>query len=328
MFFRMMEKAVGATGTFLGAIVSRFDGHHPQLQEEAMQKHSNRWKVPVAFLGLNLAFFAVFWVGWSWIEAVAAISSYILRMFAVTGCYHRYMSHRSYKTSRWFQFAFAFLASTAPQRGPLWWAAHHRLHHRFSDRPEDPHSPVCHGFWTSHVLWWNLRKNRFTRKDLVPDLWKFPELVFLNRFDFLGPLSLAVTAYLVGEILHFVAPGFGTNGLGMLIWGFVVPTVALSHGISSVNSFGHLWGRRRYETQDNSRNNFWLALITLGDGWHNNHHHFPGSARHGFYWWEIDLTYYGLCLLEKLGLIWDLKPVPEGVKKNRIVASAFASGAF
>lgn len=317
--YEVSENPVLKIRAFLRAMVNRLDAHHVGPEEVGAWENANRWRVPIAYLSLHLGIFAVFWVGWSWFAVITSISSYLLRIFAVTGSYHRYLSHRSYKTSRWFQFAFAFLANTAPQRGPLWWAAHHRHHHRFSDEPDDPHSPLRHGFWTSHLLWWSLRKNRVTRRELVLDLWKFPELVFLNRFDFLAPLSLAVSAYLFGEVLQTAAPGLGASGPQMLVWGFVIPTVALSHGISSVNSLGHLWGRRRFETRDNSRNNFWLALVSLGDGWHNNHHHYPRSARHGFYWWEIDPTYYGLLLLEKMGLIWELKQLPERVKaSNRL----------
>lgn len=298
------------------SIWKRVDSHSLPEEPELSREAAVRWRLPIPFVLLNLSVLTVFLVGWSWVAVAVAVFLYLLRMFAVTGCYHRYLSHRTYKTSRAFQFVFALLADSAAQRGPLWWAAHHRHHHRFTDQAEDPHSPVRQGFWVSHLFWWGQHKNLATRKSLVPDLCKYPELVFLDRFHFLAPWALGFLTLGLGLLLRRFAPGLGTTGPQMFVWGFVVSTVALVHGVASINSAAHLLGRRRYATTDNSRNSFWLALITLGEGWHNNHHHFPVSARQGFYWWEIDLTYYGLLCLEKLGLIWDLKPVPERVRAS------------
>jgi stearoyl-CoA desaturase (delta-9 desaturase) len=202
------------------------------------------------------------------------------------------------------------------QRGPIWWAAHHRHHHVHSDKPEDIHSPVQHGFLWSHMGWFMSSKYFVADLSRVKDLLKYPELRFLDRFDIAVPTLLGVGVFLVGVLLKHVAPELGTNGWQMLVWGFFISTVAVYHGTYTINSLSHVFGRQRYRTGDASRNNLWLALITLGEGWHNNHHHYPGSARQGFYWWEFDVTFYMLKLMAFLGLIWDLKTVPAAVREG------------
>lgn len=278
------------------------------------------WLRVLPFVALHLACFSVIWVGWSLFAVLLAIALYGIRMFAVTGFYHRYFSHKAFRTSRLLQFIFALLGSTAVQRGPLWWASQHRHHHVNSDRREDAHSPVQHGFLWSHLGWFLSDAHFATRTDRVKELAQFPELRFLDRFDILVPILFALAIYGLGEWLASVAPGLGTNGLQLLVWGFAVSTVALYHATFSVNSLAHAWGSRRYETTDHSRNNLIIALITLGEGWHNNHHHYPGSARQGFYWWEVDFTYYGLKMLAACGLIWDLKTVPVNVRESRRIS--------
>jgi len=272
------------------------------------------WARILPFVGMHAACLAVFWVGVSPVAVGAAVALYVLRMFAITGFYHRYFSHRTFKTSRAAQFAFAVLGASAVQRGPIWWAAHHRHHHAHSDRPEDVHSPRQHGFLWSHMGWFLSRGHFAPDLGRVRDLLRYPELRWLDRFDILVPIVLALSLLLLGQWLAVAYPGLGTSGGQMLVWGFFVSTVACYHGTYTINSLCHVWGRRRYATGDESRNNFWLALITLGEGWHNNHHRYPMSARQGFYWWEVDFTYYGLRLLSALGLIWDLKPVPRAVR--------------
>jgi stearoyl-CoA desaturase (delta-9 desaturase) len=283
-----------------------------KLQENDPQRVD--WSRVVPFIGVHLMCLGVFWVGWSWTAVSVAAALYAIRMFAITGFYHRYFSHRSFKTGRWCQLAFAILGASAVQRGPLWWAAHHRNHHRHSDQESDVHSPCRHGLIWSHMGWITSRPNFVTRLKAVPDLVEFPELRFLDRFDILVPTLLGVALYYLGVLLATVAPELGTNGPQMLIWGFFISTIVLFHCTNTVNSLAHRIGTQRYDTQDKSRNNLFLALITFGEGWHNNHHHYPSSARQGFYWWEIDLTYYGLVLLSWLGLIWDLRPVPVHVR--------------
>lgn len=283
------------------------------------------WLRCLPLVALHAACLGVIWVGWSGTAVAVAVALYAIRMFAITGFYHRYFSHRTFKTSRVGQFLFALLGACAVQRGPLWWAAHHRHHHRYSDQEKDTHSPRQHGLLWSHMGWFTSRANFATNLRAVADLAKFPELRFLDRFDVLVAISLAVFLYLVGVVLAIFAPAFGTSGLQMLIWGFFISTVVLYHGTYTINSLAHKIGRKRYETQDESGNSFLLALITLGEGWHNNHHHYPASVRQGFYWWEIDLTYYVLVLLSWTGLIWDLRPVPEHIRSARRVDMAAAA---
>ena len=263
-------------------------------------EHRVDWTRVVPFVGVHLMCLGVFWVGWSPLAAAVALGLYAVRMFAITGFYHRYFSHRAFETSRAGQLAFAILGASAAQRGPLWWAAHHRKHHRYSDTEQDVHSPHQHGFWWAHVGWFTSPVNFPTDMTQVGDLAKYPELRFLDRFDIVVPIALALALYLIG-------------GWQWLIWGFFVSTVAVYHGTCLINSLAHIWGGRRYETSDQSRNNLILALITFGEGWHNNHHRFPGAARQGFFWWEVDLTYYGLRVLERIGIIRNLRSVPERV---------------
>lgn len=284
------------------------------------------WLATLPFVGLHVAAVGVFWVGWSWVALAVCFALYWIRMFAITGFYHRYLSHRTYKTSRWFQFFFAAVGNSSVQKGPIWWASHHRHHHKYSDEDNDVHSPTKRGFLYSHVLWVFDRANSYARARLAPDLTKYPELRALDKFDVLMPVLLGTSCFGLGVLLEAHAPGLGTNGSQMLVWGFVVSTVLLAHSTFTINSLSHVFGSRRFETTDTSRNNFLLALLTMGEGWHNNHHHYPAATRQGFYWWEIDFTYYGLYLLSKLGLIWDLKKVPEHIlEKGRISREAQAA---
>lgn len=273
------------------------------------------WVRILPFIFLHVMCLGVFFVGWSPAALWTTLLLYVVRMFAITGFYHRYFSHNTFQANRFWTFIFALLGNAAVQRGPLWWAGHHRHHHKFSDRKEDVHSPVQHGFWWSHLGWLTSRQNFPTRLDLVKDWARFPELRFLDRFDILVPLTLAVSLYGFGSLLETAVPSWGTDGPQMLIWGFFVSTTVLFHATCTINSLDHLWGSRRFRTGDASRNNLLLAVITLGEGWHNNHHHYPVAARQGIYWWEIDLTYYGLKFLSLLGLVRNLNPYP-----SRIVA--------
>lgn len=267
----------------------------------------------IPFLILHLGCLGVIWVGWSPFAAWTAAALYVLRMFAVTGILHRYFSHKSYSTTRFGQFLLALWAGTTVQRGALWWSYHHRHHHQHSDDEEDAHSPHVHGFLWSHIGWITSRRNFPTDYSKVKDLAKYPELVWLNRFDTVVPVLFATALFGLGRFLEHAAPGLHTSGPQLLIWGFFISTTALFHGTASINSFTHLWGKRRFQTTDDSRNSFLLAIICLGEGWHNNHHRYQSSTRNGFYWWEIDPTYYGLKLLSLTGFIWGLKPVPKSI---------------
>jgi len=268
------------------------------------------WLRVTPFVALHLACLGVFWVGMSGSAVVTALALYLLRMFAITAFYHRYFSHRSFRTSRALQFSFALLGAAAVQRGPLWWASHHRHHHAHADRVADPHSPLQHGFLWSHCGWFLANESYATRRELVRDLARYPELLFLDRYDALVPIALAILLYLLGARLAAVHPELRTSGAQLLVWGFCVSTVALYHGTFTINSLAHVFGWRRFPTADRSRNNPLLALLTLGEGWHNNHHYFPGSVRQGFAWWEVDLTYWALRALSAFGLVWDLRTVP------------------
>lgn len=266
-----------------------------------------------AFWAVHLACFSALWVGVSWVAALVCLALYVIRMFAITGVYHRYFSHRSYQTSRVMQFLLAFLGCTAAQKGPIWWASHHRHHHRHSDTEEDIHSPIIHGIWFAHIGWVLSSQFLEPRLDLVKDLTKYPELRFLEKYNLVPPILLGVAVFFLGVWLQQAYPQLGTSGLQMLVWGFFISTVLLYHGTFCINSFTHLIGSRRFASNDHSRNNLFLALITLGEGWHNNHHYYPGSERQGFYWWEIDISHYILKVMSWCGLVWDLRVPPARV---------------
>jgi stearoyl-CoA desaturase (delta-9 desaturase) len=254
------------------------------------------WAVHVAALA------GVVYLGFSWQWAAAAVGIYFVRMIVVTGAYHRYFSHRSFKTSRWFQFLMALGAQTAAQRGVLWWASQHRHHHKHSDTQQDVHSPRLKGLWHSHVGWVVGTDQDETDLSLVGDLARYPELRFMDRtgINVLPTTLLALSFLLLG-------------GLPALVWGYFVSTVLLWHGSFTINSLSHLFGKRRYATSDDSRNNWLLAIVTTGEGWHNNHHHYMSSARQGFRWYEIDVTYYVIKLLSLVGLVWDVRQPPRHV---------------
>ena len=270
------------------------------------------WPRTIPFIILHLGCLGVIWVGVSPLAVWLAVGLYFFRMFAITGFLHRYFSHKTYSTSRAFQFVMALWCSLAVQRGALWWAYTHRHHHKHSDEEDDKHSPVVDGFWWAHIGWITSKKNFPTDYSKITDLAKYPELVFLNRFDTLIPILFAGSLYGLGAYLG--AQGVDTSGGQLLIWGFFISTTVLFHGTSCINSLAHVWGTKRFKTTDDeSRNSFILTLITLGEGWHNNHHRYQATTKQGFYWWEFDPTYYLLKMLSWTGLIWGLKGVPESV---------------
>ena len=246
-----------------------------------------------------IALIGPFIVGIRWEWVLLAVATFYLRMFGITAGYHRYFSHRTYKTSRVFQFLLALLGTTSVQKGVLWWSANHRDHHRYSDTDKDVHSPRK-GFIWSH-MWWILVDDHFdTKFDRIKDFAKYRELRWLNTFHIVPVVGFAVLTWLVG-------------GWGGLVWGFFVSTVLLWHSTFFVNSINHIFGYRRFKSGDDSTNNWWVALLTMGEGWHNNHHYYQATVRQGFYWYEIDLTYYILRGLSALGIVWDLRMPPERV---------------
>ncbi|MDQ2936992.1 MAG: acyl-CoA desaturase [Acidobacteriota bacterium] len=269
--------------------------------------------VCVQFLFMHLACLLVIFTGASVVAIVTCVALYIVRMFAITAGFHRLFAHRTYKSGRIFQFLMAFTATAAYQKGPLWWSAHHRRHHLHADTEEDLHSPLTRTLWRSHVGWFLSRDSQETDWKLVANLSKYRDLRFLDRYYSLPPALLAVSAFLLGSLLQRYAPGLGTSGWQMLVWGFFISTVLLYHGTFTVNSLAHVFGKRRFATADNSRNNWFVALITLGEGWHNNHHHYSSSERQGIYWWEFDVSHYTLLVLSWFGIVWDLRKRPANL---------------
>jgi len=251
------------------------------------------------FVAIHAAAVLVVAVPFSWKLLALAIGGYLLRMWAITAGYHRYFAHRSYKTSRAWQLALAVLGATAMQNGPIWWASVHRRHHKDSDGPGDPHSPLRRGFGYAHVGWvFDCSVPRPRDDSNVRDLMRYPELCWIDRHDWVPLGAYAFLCFVIG-------------GWPAFVWGFAVSTVLVFHATMLVNSAAHMWGSRRYATLDQSRNNALLAALTLGEGWHNNHHFYMSSARQGFFWWEIDMSYYTLKLLSWLGVVWDIREPPE-----------------
>ncbi len=300
----------------LRKIINWFDSYAEADQQSAEANTSLEqlnWLRIIPFIVLHLACGAILWVGWSSIAVIVAIAFYAIRMIAITAFYHRYFAHKTFKTNRIAQFIFAVIGSAATQRGPLWWASHHRHHHYYSDTDDDVHSPKKGLFW-SHMGWFLSNKHFKTRLDLIPDFARYRELVLLDRFDVLIPIICMLLLYGLGSLLAALAPELGTNGLQMLVWGYVISTVVLLHMTLCINSMAHRLGTRRFNTEDTSRNNFLLAIFTFGEGWHNNHHRFPNSARQGLKWWEIDISYYCIKSLEKLGVVWNVKTGPTSLQ--------------
>jgi stearoyl-CoA desaturase (delta-9 desaturase) len=274
-------------------------------QRRRAKSSSRAWLGNVPFISFHLVCLAVLATGLTTFDLAVCALLYFVRMFGITAGYHRYFAHRSYKTSRVFQFFMACLGCSALQKGPLWWAGHHRHHHRHSDQEEDRHSPVLRTFWWSHVGW--ILSSRYIATDwqAIRDFTKFPELCWLNRFHWIPGILLGVACFLVG-------------GWSTVIVGFFISTVILYHATFCINSLAHVFGKRRYATTDESRNSFALAILTLGEGWHNNHHYYQSSANQGFFWWEVDISYYMLKGLEKCGLVWDIRTPPT----NKLVPKA------
>ena len=258
-------------------------------------RHRYDYRAAVPFFLLHVAALAAFFYPPSAKLLLLCLLSYAIRMFGITGGYHRYFSHRTYKMGRVAQFCMAFLAETSGQKGVLWWAAQHRWHHRYADQEEDVHSPLREGFWWSHVGWILSDEHDSYDPKQIADLHRFPELRFLTRHYWIPPTVYAGIIFLVG-------------GLPAFIWGFVVSTVVLYHCTFFINSLAHLIGTRRFDTPDGSRNNWLLALITFGEGWHNNHHFSMNSCRQGYKWWELDITWEILRFLSLFGITRDLRP--------------------
>jgi stearoyl-CoA desaturase (delta-9 desaturase) len=271
--------------------------------------------------------FAVFWtvqvsavlvfsVPFSWGLAALWAASHFLRAIGLTLTFHRYLAHRAFQMNRGARFVWALIGTAAMQKGPLWWAGHHVNHHRYADREGDPHSPMVSGVYYAHVGWFlnDAKHDRLEASNpVMRDFSKAPELVWLNTYYFVPPLLLAIALYLLG-------------GMPWLVWGFCLPTTTLAHSTFAINTVNHMFGTRRFETIDESRNNALTAFFAVGEGWHNNHHRFQRAARNGFYWWEFDPTWYVIRLMQAFGLVWDVQQVPSRIYEEAAAVKARRAG--
>jgi stearoyl-CoA desaturase (delta-9 desaturase) len=276
--------------------------------------NGSSFSIPLLFMHVCCA--GIFFSKGGWQAWAIFGAMYIVHVFALTAGYHRYFSHKSYKTSRAFQFILAVLGTTAAQRDPLWWASHHRIHHQTADTQEDPHSPGRHGFWRAHIGWVMKRELMETRFDKVRDFARYPELLWLNRHPYAPAFFLAVMLLVFGCVLDRLRPSWGVSGAQFVFYGFFLSTIAVYHVTFCINSVAHLYGKRRYDVEDESRNNWILGLLAMGEGWHNNHHRYAVCARQGFRWWEIDLSYRILRVLQWLHIVWDIREPPKSILKE------------
>jgi stearoyl-CoA desaturase (delta-9 desaturase) len=254
----------------------------------------------------------VFVVPFAWGYVALWALSHFVRAIGLTLSFHRYFAHRAFQMNRATRFVWAFIGTAAMQKGPLWWAGHHVNHHRFADREGDPHSPMVSGIYYAHIGWFlnDAKHDRIEPSNpVIRDFSAAPEIAWLDRLFFVPPLLLAVAMYLVG-------------GLSWLVWGFCLPTMSLAHATFAINTVNHLFGSRRFDTIDESRNNVITALFAAGEGWHNNHHRYQRAARNGFYWWEVDPTWYVIRLMQAVGLAWDVQPVPTRIYEEARAAKA------
>jgi len=249
----------------------------------------------------HLSALLVFYVGFSWTALAVFFFSFLIRAFGVSAGYHRYFSHRSFKTSRPFQFVLAFLGASAGQKGPLSWVTSHRIHHRTSDTQADPHTPQK-GFFYGYLGWLLPVDALHTDLNLTADFAKYPEIRWINKFHNVGPLTVIILCGFFGKYLSIHFPQLGTSALQLIVWGFILSTLATLHGTLMINTICHSEKERHHSTNDFSSNVPWLLPFTLGENWHHNHHRYPKSANCGLEKGQIDFIFIGICLLEKLGL--------------------------
>ena len=266
----------------------------------------------VVFWVVQCSAFLIFFISFSWTFLALWAVSHFLRAIGLTLAFHRYFAHRSFQMNRTARFVWSFIGTAAMQKGPLWWAGHHVNHHRYADRDGDPHSPMVSGIYYAHIGWFlnDARHDRLEASNpVMRDFSKAPEIVWLNKNFWAPPLLLAIAMFLIG-------------GMPWLIWGFCVPTMTLAHATFAINTVNHMFGSRRFDTIDESRNNLVTAFFAVGEGWHNNHHRYQRSARNGFYWWEFDPTWYVIRLMQMIGLVWDVKTVPHRIYEEARVSKA------
>jgi stearoyl-CoA desaturase (delta-9 desaturase) len=273
------------------------------------------FSIPLMFM--HMSCIGIFFVKGGWQAWAIFLAMYLLHVFALTAGYHRYFSHKTYKTTRVFQFVLAVLGTTAAQRDPLWWASHHRLHHENSDTEKDVHSPRHHGFWRAHIGWIMKRELMETDFSRVKDFAKYPELLWLNKHPYAPAFLLALLLLTIGAGLNRLQPNWGVSGWQFVFYGFFLSTVAVYHVTFCINSVAHMYGRKRYEVDDESRNNWILGLLAMGEGWHNNHHRYAVCTRQGFRWWEIDISYMILRALQWFNIVWDIREPPGSILAER-----------
>ena len=269
----------------------------------------------VVFWTVQVSALLVFVVPFSWPLVALWAASHFLRAIGLTLAFHRYFAHRAFQMNRVVRFVWTLVGTAAMQKGPLWWAGHHVNHHRFADRDGDPHSPAVSGFYYAHIGWFlnDARHDRLAPSNpVVRDFSSVPEIAWLERYHVVPPLALAVAMYLAG-------------GWPWLVWGFCLPTMTLAHATFAINTINHMFGSRRFETRDASRNNVFTAVFAAGEGWHNNHHRYQRAARNGFYWWEFDLTWYVMRTMAAVGLVWDMQAVPARIYEEARAAKAHRS---
>ncbi len=280
-------------------------GVYDQISDRRDEKID--WLGSIPFIATHVLALLVFVVPFSWAAVVFFAFSYGLRMFGITAGFHRYFAHRAYQVGRGMQFFLGFIGTCASQRGPLWWAAHHRHHHLYSDKPKDIHSPMQRGFWWSHMGWIICKRYEDTNFSLIKDFETYPEIQWLNKNHYLVSIFYAVMCFGLGVLVGSLTGNPAHNGWSFLVWGYFLSTVFVYHGTFTINSLAHVWGTKRFLVSDESRNNFVLALVTMGEGWHNNHHRFPTSVRQGLRWWEIDISHGILRSLSWLRLVKNMK---------------------
>jgi stearoyl-CoA desaturase (Delta-9 desaturase) len=266
----------------------------------------------VIFWTVQVSALLIFAVPFRWAFVAVWAASHFLRAIGLTLAFHRYFAHRAFKMNRVARFVWTWIGTSAMQKGPMWWAGHHVNHHKYADRDGDPHSPMVSGVYYAHIGWF-LNDTRHDKLEpnnpVIRDFSRVPEIAFIEKYFFLPPLLLAIAMFAIG-------------GFPLLIWGFCLPTMTLAHATFAINTVNHMFGSRRFETVDESRNNPLTALFAVGEGWHNNHHRYQRAARNGFYWWEFDPTWYVIRAMKAVGLAWDVQAVPKRIYEEARVVKA------
>jgi stearoyl-CoA desaturase (Delta-9 desaturase) len=292
-------------------------------QLEKVQRRYGLAVTILPFTGFVLAAFSLWFLPLGSIEIGLLAGMYILTLLGINIGFHRYFAHNAFKTNSTMRIVFAVLGSMAAQGHIIHWVSNHRRHHQYSDRPGDPHSPHCHeqqrlgglhGLWYAQVSW--MYKGQFPNILYAKDLLRDPMITRINKLYLVWVcLGLAIPAGLGGLL-----SGSAIGAFQGFLWGGLVRIFLVHHATGTINSICHAFGDRPFQTDEHSKNNIWLAIPTLGESWHNNHHAFPNSARSGLQWWQLDLGYGVIRLLEWLGLVWDVKtPTASAVAAKQSV---------